>query len=132
MGQLILKQNLQQNLHKQRGLSLLGLIMVLIVVGFFGVLGAQIGPTFLEYRAITRVIDLAKASSSVAEIKQSFNKQADVNYITSLKADDLEISKENGEFIISFSYDKKIPLVGPASILLEYKGSTAPSKKLKE
>ncbi len=132
MKQLILKKSLQRNLHKQHGLSLVGLIMVLIVLGFFGVIGAQIGPTFLEYRAITRVIDLAKTSGTVADIKQSFNKQADVNYITSLKADDLQISKENGEFIISFEYDKKIPLVGPASILLEYKGSTAPAKKLKE
>ena len=114
-------------LKRQRGLTLMGLIVILIVVGFFGVLGAQVVPTFLEYRAISKAIVTAQAASSVAEIKQSFNKQIEVNYITSIKPDDLEISKVNGEFVISFAYEKKIPIVGPASLLIEYQGSTAPS-----
>ena len=124
-------------LTRQRGLSITGLIVILIVVGFIGLLAAQVLPTYTEYRSIVKAIGVAKtAGSTVQEIQTSFSKQSEVNYIDAITAKDLEISKENGEFQISFEYQKKIPLFGPASLLMEYKGSTAPAgaaaKKSKE
>ncbi len=110
---------------KQRGVSLTGLIVILIILGIFGMLAAQVAPTFMEYRAISKAIVVAKtAGNTVSEIQQSFNKQCDVNYISAITGKDLEISKENGEFQVSFEYQKKIHLVGPASLVLDYAGST--------
>jgi type II secretory pathway pseudopilin PulG len=123
------------SLKRQRGMSLTSLIMLLMVLGIVGLLGAQVVPTFLEYRAISKAIEVAKAAgSSVRDIQMSFNKQCDVNYISAITGKDLEISKENGEFQISFEYQKKIHIGGPASLLLEYAGSTSPTaaKKTKE
>lgn len=123
------------NLRQQQGVSLTGLIVILMILGFVGLLAAQVIPSYSEYRSIVKAVGVAKtAGSTVQEIHVSFNKQADVQYITSLKAADLEITKANGEYEISFEYDKKIPLVGPASLLLEYKYSTASTSgpKLKE
>lgn len=119
----------QVSLDKQRGVSLTGLIMILIVLGMVGMLAAQVAPTFMEYRAISKaIVDAKAAGNTVSEIQQSFNKQSDVNYITSITGKDLEISKENGEFQVSFEYQKKIHLVGPASLVLDYVGSTASGK----
>jgi Tfp pilus assembly protein PilE len=116
------------NLQRQQGLSLMGLIVMLMVFGFVGLLAAQVIPSYTEYRSIIKAIGVAKtAGSTVQEIQNSFGKQADVQYITAIKAKDLEITKVNGDFEISFEYDKKIALVGPASLLLEYKYSTAGS-----
>lgn len=123
------------SLKQQRGLSLTSLIVILIVLGFVGMIGAQIVPSFMEYRAICTAIATAKtAGNSVRDIQNSFNKAADVNYISAISAKDLEISKENGEFEISFEYQKKIHLVGPASLVLDYAGTTASGgvKKPKE
>ncbi len=118
----------QVSLGKQRGVSLTGLIVILIVLGMFGMLAAQVAPTFMEYRAITKAIAVAKDTGhTVSEIQQSFNKQCDVNYITSITGKDLEISKESGQFEVSFEYQKKIHLVGPASLVLDYAGTTAPA-----
>jgi hypothetical protein len=39
----------------------------------------------------------------------------------------LTIEREDGGLEVSFAYDKKIPLVGPASLLLEYTGTTSKS-----
>lgn len=119
----------QVSLDKQRGVSLTGLIMILIVLGIIGMLGAQIAPTYFEYRAICKAIVEAKgAGRTASEIQNSFNKQADVGYITAISGKELEISKENGEFEVSFEYQKKIHLVGPASLVLDYAGSTASGK----
>ena len=122
-------------MQRQRGISLVGLIVLIAILGFFGVLGMKIVPTYTEYRSIMNGIELAKKNgTTVKEIQDSFNKSAEVGYISSISGRDLIIERQGGEFEISFEYEKKIPLFGPASILLEYNGTTAKAgqKKSKE
>ncbi|MDC8758437.1 DUF4845 domain-containing protein [Janthinobacterium fluminis] len=111
---------------RQGGISLVGLIVVLAIVGFVGVLGLKIVPTYVEYRAISNGIKLAKAGgNTVREIQAAFDKNASATYIETITGKDLVIGAENGEIQVSFAYEKKIPLVGPASLLIDYSGSTA-------
>lgn len=112
--------------QRQQGISLVGLIVVLAVLGFLLVLALKIVPTYTEYRAIQNAIVTAKnTGGSVLEIQRSFDASATAGYISSISSRDLIIEKANGETEISFAYEKKIPLVGPASLLLEYEGTTA-------
>lgn len=115
------------HMHRQRGISLIGLILVIAILGAIGLLAAKVLPTAIEYRAILTAIDHAKkdGGDNVKAIQDSFNKSAEVGYIDSLTGRDLVIDRSGGEVEISFAYEKKIPLVGPASLLLEYEGSTA-------
>jgi hypothetical protein len=116
-------------INKQRGVSLFGLIFILAVLGGLGLLGMQIVPTVTEYSSIKNAIKIAKSNgTSEREIRQSFDKQANVAYVSAISGKDLDITKHGNEFEISFEYQKKIPLVGPASLLLEYSGSTASSR----
>jgi type II secretory pathway pseudopilin PulG len=111
---------------RHSGMTLIGLIFVLAIVGLIAVLAMKITPTVVEYQSIKKAIVTAKAASTnPSEIRASFDKQADVGYIDSIKGKDLEISKNGDDVEVSFSYEKKIPLVGPASLLLEYEGTTA-------
>lgn len=120
---------MQQRAHyrqHQQGLSLVGLIFVLAVLGFLGVLGMKVVPTFFEYRAISNAIVKAKAAGTTArEIQTAFNNAASAAFIESISGKDLIIGKENGEMEVSFAYQKKIPLAGPASLVLDYTGTTA-------
>ena len=114
-------------MHKrQQGISLVGLIVVLALLGFVLMLALKIVPTYMEYRAIKNAIATAKATGGgVVEIQKSFDAATIAGYISSISSRDLIIEKNNGETDISFAYEKKIPLVGPASLLLEYEGTTA-------
>lgn len=118
---------MQRGQQRQRGISLVGLIVLLAVVGFGAVLALKIVPTYTEYRAIQNAIVSAKAGGgTVLQMQKAFDASATVGYISAISGKDLIISRsENGETDISFAYEKKIPLVGPASLLLEYEGSTA-------
>jgi hypothetical protein len=112
--------------NAQRGVSLTGLIFVLAVLGFVGVFAMKVFPTFMEYRAIKGAIAAAKATrGTVAEMKLSFNKNAEVNQFESVFDKDLVFDKESGETEISFSYQKKIPIAGNVSLLIDYAGTTA-------
>lgn len=117
----------QVSVKNSRGMSLVGLIFVLGILSVLVVLASKIAPTTIEYMSIKKAIQSAKLTggSSAKEIQQAFNKQADVGYITSISARDLVIEKSETGLEISFFYTKKIPLFGPASLLLEYQGTTA-------
>ncbi|GAC1407878.1 MAG: hypothetical protein NVSMB6_06190 [Burkholderiaceae bacterium] len=121
------------NIHtKQQGITLFGLIFVLALLGVIGVLGLKVVPTVLEYQAIKKTILTARdGAATPRDIQASFDKRADVGYITAITGKDLVILKDGSEFQVSFAYDKKIPLFGPASLLLEYEGTTEGGAKRK-
>lgn len=110
---------------KQRGISLGGTIFVMAILAVLFIFGAKLVPSITEYLAIKKAIVAVKSSgTTVREIQTSFDKQAETNYISSISGKDLEIIKNGEDVVISFAYEKKIPIVGPASLLLELSGST--------
>jgi hypothetical protein len=118
--------------NRQEGVSLVGLIFIIAVLGMIAVLALKVTPTVAEYFSIKKAIATAKASgSTVREIQSAFDKQANVGYIDSISSKDLEITKNGEDIEVSFAYQKKIPLVGPTSLLIDYAGSTAKLTLLK-
>lgn len=111
----------------ERGVSLIGLIVGIAIVASIGLLAAQILPTYIEYRAVMTAIERAKkdGGDNIQLIQGSFARSAETGYITSISSRDLMIERNGTEAEISFAYEKKIPLFGPASILMEYEGTTA-------
>lgn len=113
----------------QSGLTLTGLIFMVAVVGLIAVLGLRIVPSVTEYMAVKKAIVSAQsAGNTPQEIRAAFDRQADVGYIQSITSKDLDISKEND---VSFAYQKVIHLAGPASLVLDYEGSTAKNRPAK-
>jgi Tfp pilus assembly protein PilE len=115
----------QHFINAEHGVSLSGLILVLVVIGLVAVLALKVTPSYLEYRAIKSAIVKAKADGgSVAEMQRSFNKAAEINSISTIRGSDLVISKDSGEPEISFAYEKRIALFGNLSLLIDYQATT--------
>lgn len=115
----------QHFINAERGVSLSGLIFVLIIIGLLAVLALKVSPSYIEYRAVKSAIVKAKADGgSVAEMERSFDKAAEINNIGSLRGKDLAISKDSGETEISFAYEKRVALFGNVSLLINYDGTT--------
>jgi Domain of unknown function (DUF4845) len=110
----------------QRGISLTGLIFVLAILGVIAVFAMKVFPTYLEYKSSKDAIAAAKATSgNDREMRNSFDKNADINAIKSISGSDLVISKETGETELSFAYEKKVPLFANVSLVIDYAATTA-------
>ena len=108
----------------QRGFSLFGLISTLLVLGISGMLVARAGPGVLEYWAIKKaVVAAAAVSDTPAELRDRFDQMASVGFSDTLRGKDLEISGRGDAMRVRFKYEKRIPLFGPTSLLIEYRGS---------
>lgn len=110
---------------KQSGLSLVGFIFLLAIGGVMAVVGMKVVPTVAEYFSVKKaVVQAQSAGENPLEIRRAFDRQAEVSYITSVSGKDLSITQNDGIYEVRFTYEKVIPLFGPASLLLEYEGST--------
>jgi hypothetical protein len=113
---------------KQGGMSLTGLSLVLMVLGVVALLAIKIVPSYLEFRAVRDGMARAKAAGgSVSEMRQAFDKSAEINNVEAIRGRDLVISNEGGSPQISFSYEKRIPLTGRTTLVIDYDGTTDPS-----
>ena len=109
---------------RQRGVTLFGLLFWAVIVGFAALIGMRVLPSLNEYFTIKRTVNqITNEGSTVPEIRAAFERQKDIEYsITSITSKDLDITKENDKVVITFSYDKVVPLVSPVFLLIKYSG----------
>ncbi|KIF82662.1 DUF4845 domain-containing protein [Noviherbaspirillum autotrophicum] len=110
---------------KQNGLSLVGFMFVTAIIAVLVVLGMKVVPTLIEYTAIKKAMTNAAANATSArDIQLSFDKQREAGYIESISGSDLEITKSADGFDVSVAYEKRIGLIGPTSLVIDYVAST--------
>jgi uncharacterized protein DUF4845 len=108
-------------MNKQRGLSLIGYI---VLVSLCALLAAKMFPAYTEYFMIQRIFKKLVVDPGLKDskaLRSAFQRYADMDSITGIKADDLDVSNTS----ISASYSVKVPLVGNVNLLLEFNPSIA-------
>lgn len=118
----------QAGMGREAGVSLSGLIVVLVVLGAMALVAMKVFPAWAEYRSIKNAIVQAKAAGNGnREMQQAFERNAEINNITAISSRDLVITRDNGQAEVSFAYEKRIPLAGNVSLLIDFAGTTDPS-----
>lgn len=108
---------------RQRGLSLVGLIVVSILLVFAALVGMKTVPALLEYAAIKRAVAQAvQRGTTATEIRSAFEQVAAVEDISSIRGKDLEIGKQGDRTVVAFRYERRIPLFGNVTLLLDFDG----------
>ena len=111
----------------QRGITLLGLLLWAIIIGFVALLAMRVLPTMNEYFTIQKAVNkiAAEGLSTVPEIRAAFEKTKEIEYsIISISGKDLDITKENEKVVIRFAYDKEVEIMSPVYLLIKYQGSS--------
>lgn len=108
---------------KQRGMSFIGMLFFGGIIACLFVVGAQVFPTALEFMAIKKAAQkAANEGGSVADVRASFTRAGAIDNITSVKGNDLDVTKQGDKVVVSFEYQREIHLAGPAYLVLKYQG----------
>jgi Domain of unknown function (DUF4845) len=110
--------------QQQRGMTFIGLLFVGILLAFAGVTLAQVVPTYIEYMAVQKAVQKASSGTTVAEVRSTFDKAAQIDDIASISGKDLDIGKQGDRVVVSFDYSREIHLFGPAYLVMKYTGSS--------
>ena len=113
---------------RQRGASILTLLFLAFIIGFFGLIGLRVFPSVNEYLTIRKEVSriMAENPPNAAAIRNAFEKASEIEFsIKTIKPDDLQIEPvETGGFRTSFAYNVEVPIFEPTVyLLMKYAGS---------
>jgi hypothetical protein len=107
----------------QSGVSLSGLLVILVILVVLGLLALKIVPAYMEFRTAKNAIEAVareQQGASVNDVRRAFDKRAQIDDINSVKAQDLEITKDGPEITIAFAYRKEVPLFRNVGVYFDF------------
>ena len=116
-------------MRKQSGISLVNLIVGLGVLGFLGVMAAKLLPSYVEYFAVKKMFAAMEQAGdlkgSVRDIRKSFERRNAIEDVKSVQGEDLEVTKEGGEAVVTATWSVRVPMVHNVSTCLDFTVTTA-------
>jgi hypothetical protein len=110
----------------QQGMTFIGLLFVLAMVGAIGYAGIRITPLYLNYMKVARSMEATgddyKGSDTVdpAALRRTLDKHWQIEDISSVDPKDVEITKDNGTTILHVAYDDSSPYVANLSLMMHF------------
>ncbi len=112
---------------RQRGLSIVGFIIVAALVMLAVMVGFRMVPAYIEWYTVQKVMNntLAKSKDgfTLYQFRRDFDLQAAADYIDSVRGADVEVSKEGNQLVASANWTKVLHLVGNVSLMLEFEAT---------
>ena len=112
-------------MHRQRGISLIGLIIVGGILVFVAIIGFRLLPSYIEFFTVQRIIsdiarDPATRGGSIRDVQSAFDRRASIDNVSSVRGSDLEVTKMGDGFEIVVAWASRVPLFGNVNACIDF------------
>ena len=115
--------------HRQSGLTIVGFVFVAAVVLSIAMIGFRVMPSYIEYfsveKTLRQTLTNARDNPTLDQLRKDFDLKASADYIDSVRGSDIELNKQGNALVATATWSKTLPLVGNASILLDFQASAS-------
>ncbi|UHQ18419.1 DUF4845 domain-containing protein [Lysobacter sp. KIS68-7] len=106
----------------QRGITLLGFILILAVAGIFIFVGMKVVPMYMEYYAVKKslqglALEPGIANASPERIRNLFFRRLYVNYSENVKAENVKIERAPGGWHMTVNYEVRRELISNLDVV---------------
>ena len=112
-----------RSIHQQRGMTAIGWMLVLALIGFFTLMGLRMVPAYLEYyKVISSLESLEKESgfSSPGDIRKLLGRRFEISYVNAITPGDVKIKTSGDQFVVTAAYKKTEHIMGNAYVLMDF------------
>ena len=111
--------------NRQRGMSFIGLVLWGVIIVVLAIVGSKAVPIVIENMNIKKAaIKAARQGTTVQEVRAIYARAQAIDDMTSVNDKDLEVTKDQeGKIVVSYSYERDIPLYGPVYLVFRFKDS---------
>jgi len=112
-----------RSLTRQKGMTGIGWLIVLGLIGFFALLTLKMLPSYLEYYKIVSTLDSIAAESgfdSPRQIVDLLERRFDISYVNTILPKDVIIKSAGQYYSVRAKYDSKVHLFGNVSVLMAF------------
>ena len=110
---------------RQAGMTTLGLIILVLFVGWFVFGGMRLTPIYLNYMKVAGVVsgvqtEFDGANASRASIRNYISRRFDIESVGIINAKDVTVSKVDGGYEVAATYSHKAPFIANVSFVVDF------------
>jgi len=110
----------------QKGASLYNILIYVVIIGLSAAMILQVVPAYIDNASVKSALEsldnhVGITGKSKKKIKSIIRKQLTVNNVRDIPLEHLKVQKKKGKLIVTFDYDKKIPIAQNMFLLIEFK-----------
>jgi hypothetical protein len=111
--------------QRQSGMSILGILIIGIMVGFFVMCGLRLAPSYFEYLTVKDVITSVATEQeadkkSIRELRRKLENLLNTNQVYGIDPRDVEIYRKDGKTYIDGNYEARIPVAGRIDAVMRF------------
>lgn len=108
------KEKLKEH-RRQRGITLIGMLLLIIVFAFVALIAMKVVPMYIQYYTIKSTIESIRkepqlAQMSPSDIQSAIQKRFDIGYVDKVKARDLKIKNDRNVRVLELVYQEETEL----------------------
>ena len=114
----------------QQGISIIGFLLLLVLVGFFAYAAMLLIPAYTEYFGVVKAMkgiseDPTAATLPIDEIRRKLDFDMNIQYVgeKTVPPSAIKLNTQGGARILQVAYDKEIPFLYNVSLLLHFQHS---------
>jgi len=113
--------------QSQRGITFIGFILMMCVVGFFAYVAMKLVPVYSEYMGVVKSMTQLQtepgiASKDISEIRQLLNVKFDIQYVDDamIPPQNIQLKKQGGAASLRIFYDKRVDFIYNVDLLVSF------------
>jgi hypothetical protein len=117
---------LMKTLQRQKGMTAISLVALLILFGFLALIALRLVPIYLDhFKVVSHLKALAEqeetASMADNDIIKTYFKRLDIDDVVDVKRDDFFIEKgDGGGKVLAVEYEVRRPVFGNVSVVVSF------------
>jgi len=111
-----------QSLKRQNGMTAIGWLIVLALIGFFVLLTLRMLPSYLEYYKVVSTLDSLKKETldSPNAIRKLLERRFNISYVESIQAKDVIIKPVGPNFRVIADYESRKHIFANVDVLMSF------------
>ena len=111
--------------HRQSGMSVIAMLIIGIMVGFFAMCAMRMVPPYLEYLSVKEIItkvatEKAAGDVTIPDLRRRIDNMFNTNQIYALTSREVKVYRKDGKTYIDASYEVRIPIAGRIDSIMNF------------
>lgn len=118
--------------RKVKGITLIGFVIVLCVLGFFAYLAMRLIPMYVEYFGVVKAMEQVRrepgaAQKSLDELRRSLSVKFDAQYVddASVPPSAIMLKREGGNASLRIAYEKRVEFLYNIDLVAKFDKSVS-------
>ena len=112
-----------RSLHKQKGVTAIGWLIILGLIGFFTLLTLKMVPAYMEYYKVVSSLESLEEESGLhtpADIRRLLNRRFNISYVETINERDVKITSAGPVYKVTAKYESREHLFGNVYVVMEF------------